>query len=126
MARPGGNPLFSKGNQLAKTNGAGRPTAYAEALDVKWHQHVWQGSQDVDALIAKIKSRKYSGRDMAALKLLQGDKYIIGKFMDKLVPDLHEVTGTLNLAIEISEVIANKRKLQNTVDGELSETQNPV
>lgn len=81
-----------KGNKFGVGNaGGGRKSAYEERKDAEWHELVWKGEQDIEALINKIKSRKYAGRDIAALKLLQGDKYLIGKFMDKLVPDLHDI-----------------------------------
>ena len=71
--------------------GGGRKSAYLERKDAEWHEMVWKNEQDIDALILKVQSKKYAGRDIAALSLLQGDKYLIGKFMDKLVPDLHDI-----------------------------------
>lgn len=104
-----GNPKGNPGNK-----GGGRKSAYQERVDAEWHEKVWKDQQDVDALIDKVRSRKYAGRDIAALKLLQGDKYLIGKFMDKLVPDLpQDVNVKGSLAIEISEVIARKNKLKD-------------
>jgi hypothetical protein len=82
-----------KGNQYAKGNkGGGRKSAYQERRDAAWHEAVFNEDQSIADLERKIRDGKYSGRDMAALRLLKGDKTIIGKFMDKLVPDLHDVT----------------------------------
>ena len=85
---------FQKGHKLSVGNkGGSRRSAYQEKRDAEWHADIWKHQQDVDALIEKVKGRKYAGRDIAALKLLQGDKYIIGKFMDKLVPNLVDVSS---------------------------------
>lgn len=85
MPRPGvGNP----GNK-----GGGRKSAFAEKLDADWHELVWKTVQDVSELESKIATKKYAGRDIAALRLLKGDKYLIGKFMDKLVPNKLDITS---------------------------------
>lgn len=101
-----------KGNDYAKGNkGGGRKSAYLERLDAEWHELVWKNAQDVDSLEAKIQSKNYAGRDMAALRLLKGDKYIIGKFMDKLVPDLHDVTSKGEKIITLPSEIIDKNGL---------------
>lgn len=83
-----------KGNQYAKGNpGGGRPSAYKERQDAEWHELVWKSVQDVSELENKIATKKYAGRDIAALRLLKGDKYLIGKFMDKLVPNKLDITS---------------------------------
>jgi len=84
-----------------KNKGGGRKSAYAERKDAEWHEKIWKYEQDVPALEKKIRKGKYAGRDMAALRLLKGDKYVIGKFMDKLVPDLHEITGEVTQTHEV-------------------------
>ena len=83
-----------KGNTFAVGNsGGGRKSAYEERQDAAWHEEVWKSAQDIEVLEKKIESKVYAGRDIAALNLLKGDKYLIGKFMDKLVPDLHDHTS---------------------------------
>lgn len=80
-----------KGNSNAKGHDgskAGRLSLRDEFADLQWHDYVWHTEQDIDVLEKKVMSRKYAGRDMAALRLLKGDKTIIAKFMDKLVPNV--------------------------------------
>ena len=106
-----------KGNTYAKGNkGGGRPSAYLERLDAEWHELIWKQMQDVEGLEKKIQTKKYAGRDMAALRLLKGDKYIIGKFMDKLVPDLHEVSGPGGSPLFLPSDILVKHNLHDPVD----------
>lgn len=105
--RPNGNP----GNK-----GGGRKSAYQEIQDAEWHEKVWNDSQDVDALERLILSKNYSGRDMAALRLLKGDKYLIGKFMDKLVPDLHELSGPGGQPLFLPAEVFNKHNLNGTIE----------
>ena len=111
----------AKGNQNAlggsggKKGRSGRRSAYAEHRDALWHEKIWKDAQDVDALEQKITGKKYAGRDMAALKLLQGDKYVIGKFMDKLVPDLHEHSGPGGTPLFLPTEILGKNKLNDRI-----------
>lgn len=83
-----------KGSKNALGNkGGGRKSMYEERQDALWHEDIWKHEQDIDALIDKVRSRKYAGRDIAALKLLQGNERLIAKFMDKLVPTKLDVTS---------------------------------
>ena len=85
-----------KGNKNAvghDATGSGRKSAYAERQDAEWMEFVWKQNQDVQELERKVGTKKYAGRDAAALRLLKGDKFIIGKFMDKMLPDLHDHRG---------------------------------
>lgn len=108
MSRPGvGNP----GNKGGQPGRSGRKGAYQELQSALWHQKVFEQAQDVEALERKILTKRYSGQDMAALRLLKGDKYIVGKFMDKLVPDLHEVTGKDGAPLFLPSEIINKNEL---------------
>ena len=103
MGRPGvGNP----GNKGGKPGASGRSSAYKEHQDAEWHADVWKNKQDMAALEARIASGEYSGRDMALLMLLKGNDKIVSKFMDKLVPDLHDVKSggeTIQQAIILIE-----------------------
>lgn len=84
MPRPGvGNP---------NNKGGGRKSAYEERQDAIWHEDLWKNVQDIDGLIAKVKSRKYAARDIASLKILQGNERLLGRLMDKLVPSKIDIT----------------------------------
>jgi hypothetical protein len=101
-----------KGNQYAKGNPGGRrPSAYEEHRDAAWHGDVWKNQQDKAALEARIASGKYSGRDMALKLLLEGNRHVVTKFMDKLVPDLHEVTGAGGSPLFLPTEIIQKNEL---------------
>ena len=91
MPRPGvGNP----GNK-----GGARKSAYVEHQDAQWHADVWKNQQQKEVLDQRIATGVFSGRDMALKKLLVGDRTIVAKFMDKLVPDLHQFKGEVNIAL---------------------------
>ncbi len=70
--------------------GGGRHSAYQEFKDAEWHLSVWGEDQDIEALQAKIQSGKYCAKDIAALKILQGDRHLLSKLMDKILPDLRK------------------------------------
>lgn len=90
MGAPKGN-TFAKGNK-----GGSRKSAYDEVQDAEWHHFAWQKDTNLKQLRKKIKSGVYSGRDMAALMLLEGNKYIVAKFLDKLVPSKEDPGGDIN------------------------------
>jgi hypothetical protein len=48
---------------------------------------------DVNVLVDKISKGKYSERDMARLKKLKGDSRLIAAVMNKIFPDLHDITS---------------------------------
>jgi hypothetical protein len=88
-----GAPIGNKNALGNSGNTIGRKSAYEEHQDAAFVSDVWQKSQDVEALEEQIKSKHYSGRDITALRLLKGSERLMAKFMDKLVPDLHEHGG---------------------------------
>ena len=99
MSRPGvGNP----GNK-----GGGRKSAYQEKQAAAWHDSVWSGKVDLDELERRIQSRIYSGQDIAALRLLKGDKTIVAKFMDKLMPDAPKSIDLTSLGEKLAAPIIN-------------------
>jgi len=104
---------FQKGHKLSVGNkGGNRGSLKAEFQDMQWHQKVWEDGQNISALEEKIKSGKYAGRDMAALRLLKGDKTIIAKFMDKLVPTLVDVTSKGEKIVQQEEVMESLSALK--------------
>lgn len=104
MSRPGvGNP----GNKGGKAGASGRKSAYDEFKEAAWHADVWNKDQEVQKLIEKIRSGKYSVRDVVLFRaLVDGVKGksegILGKFMDKLLADLHEISGKDGSPISIA------------------------
>lgn len=68
--------------------GGSRKSLFDERKDAEWMEFVWKNEHDVEKLEKKVGSKRYSGRDVVALKLLQGNDRLMAKFMDKLVPDL--------------------------------------
>ena len=82
-----------KGNTYAKGNkGGGRASAYQELQEAVWHADAWKIDSDVPALQAKLKTGKYSVRDVFLAKALQGNERILGIFANKLLPDLVDHT----------------------------------
>ena len=79
-----GNP-GNRGNKHA----TGRPSVYKSKL----HAEKWWLVQDVAELQAKIDSKLYSPWDMYRLKALKADPIILKNWADKVLADLHELTG---------------------------------
>lgn len=101
------------GNSGGKKGRSGRKSLRGELEDFNWHYIIWNGVQDVSALERKIETGRYSGRDAAALMLLKGNTAVIGKFMDKLMPDIRkQPNNTYNGFIseeEVEKALANLR-----------------
>lgn len=81
--------------------GGARKSAYAERQDAIWHEEKWKLETDVPVLQAKLRTGKYSVRDVFLAKALQGNEKILGIFANKLLADRHDVT-TLGEAIPAS------------------------
>lgn len=83
-----------KNNKGVKGNkGGGRASAYQELQEAVWHADAWKIDSDVPALQAKLKTGKYSVRDVFLAKALQGNERILGIFANKLLPDLVDHTS---------------------------------
>lgn len=82
MPNPKGNP----GNK-----GGRRPSAYEELQNAIWHHDKWEVDSDVPALQEKLKTGKYSVRDVFLAKALQGNERVLSIFANKLLPDLVDV-----------------------------------
>lgn len=103
---------FEKGHKLSVGNkGGGRKSAWEEKQDANFVADVWEHAQDVEALEEKIRSKKYSGREITALRLLKGSERLMAKFMDKLVPDLHDVTSKGNSIMFLPSELMQKNDL---------------
>lgn len=84
---------FEKGHKKSVGNkGGGRASAYEEVQNAIWHAEKWEIDSDVPMLQAKLKSGKYSVRDVFLAKALQGNERILGIFANKLLPDLVDHT----------------------------------
>lgn len=76
-----------KGSKNALGNkGGGRKSAYQELQDALDLEDAFVNEQDVAALVAKIKSGKFSIFDRMKLLALSGKETTINKLIDKLVP----------------------------------------
>lgn len=87
---------FNKGT--AGNKGGRRPTEKEEI----WHSEKWEIDSDVPELQAKLKTGKYSVRDVFLAKALQGNERILGIFANKLLADLVDVRGKGGGAIVLS------------------------
>ena len=84
---------FEKGHKKSVGNkGGGRASAFEEVQNAIWHADKWEVDSDVPSLQAKLKSGKYSVRDVFLAKALQGNERILGIFANKLLPDLIDHT----------------------------------
>jgi len=113
---------FQPGHKINEgkiNNPDGRKSMYEERQDANFIADVWEFDQDIEALERKVIGKKYSGREITALKLLKGDARLMAKFMDKLVPDLVDVRskgeqiGT-NLTEEQKAVLNSLLKNEST------------
>ena len=87
-----------KGNDFAKGNpGGGRPSV----KETEWHIKLFKGVPQVDGTIeplydleklkAKVKTGKFTGADMYALRVMTGDTMILKNLADKVLADLHDL-----------------------------------
>lgn len=92
-----GNPKGNPGNK-----GGGRKSAYQEFLDAQWHNEKWVKKTDLEKLSARIKSGKYSVRDVYLYKAMTGKSdRILASFGDKILPDISMMIGASGGAVEI-------------------------
>ena len=106
---------FAKGNKAAAGHdgsNTGRKSAYSEFQDAKFMDEVWRNAQDVEKLEEQVRSKHYSVRDITVLRVLKGSERLMTKFMDKLVPDLHDVT-TGGKPLFLPSELMNKHQLTN-------------
>jgi hypothetical protein len=83
-----------KGSKNALGNkGGGRASAFEELQNAVWHHDKWEVDSDVPALQAKLKTGKYSVRDVFLAKALQGNERVLSIFANKLLPDLVDMTS---------------------------------
>ena len=90
-------------NFHGKEGRSGRKTLAEELKMGNWLVEIVQSETDVGELEAKISSKKYSGKDVIKLKILKGNDRILNTTMNKLVPDLHEVTNKGSIDVNLSE-----------------------
>lgn len=84
---------FEKGHKKSVGNkGGGRASAFEELKNAVWHVDKWEVDSDVPALQAKLKTGKYSVRDVFLAKALQGNERVLSIFANKLLPDLIDHT----------------------------------
>lgn len=85
---------FEKGHKKSVGNkGGGRASAYEELQEAVWHSDKWEIDSDVPSLQAKLKTGKYSVRDVFLAKALQGNEKILAIFANKLLADLVDIRG---------------------------------
>lgn len=106
-----------KGNKYAKGNkGGGRASAYQELQEAVWHADAWKIDSDVPALQAKLKTGKYSVRDVFLAKALQGNERILGIFANKLLADLVDVRGKDGAELKAGNVLTVNYLVPNDPD----------
>lgn len=112
---------FENGNSASagvSEGKTGRKSAYEEFQSAKFISDVWDNAQDIESLENKVKSKRYSGREITALRLLKGSERLMSKFMDKLVPDLHEHSGPGRTPLFLPSEILTKHDIKaDSVDG---------
>ena len=79
----------------------GRKSLREEMEDYEWHKQLWAEDQDMDALIEKIRSRTFAVKDVAKLKMMKGDARLLTKIVDKLIPNVHEISGRDGKPLEV-------------------------
>ena len=108
------------GNPNAKgtigNKGGYRKSAYEEHKDAEWTGQLWRGEHDVEVLEKKVLSKKYSGKDIATLKILKGNERLIAKVMDKLIPDLHDHTSGGERIFCLPSELIQKNDINSDVD----------
>lgn len=71
----------------------GRKPLQAELQQKAWHLEQWEIDTILKKLQAKIDAGVYSVRDMFLYMALKGDKVLLAKFVDKVLPNLMGGTG---------------------------------
>lgn len=108
---------FQKGNKLRAgkvSNPHGRKSIAVEFAAAKWLSECFSKATDVNELEALLAKKKYSAADVAKLKMLKGNDRLLNTSLNKLVPDLHDVTsGGKSLSfISAPEIDERLKKLQ--------------
>lgn len=97
---------FQKGHKHSVGNkGGGRASAFEELKSAVWHSEKWELESDVPSLQAKLKTGKYSVRDVFLAKALQGNERILSIFANKLLADLVDVRGKDGAELKAGNVL---------------------
>ena len=92
-----------RNNKGTKGNKGGRPPT---KRDYVWHQGKWEVDSNVEQLQAKLKTGKYSVRDVFLAKALQGNERILGIFADKLLAALVDLRGKDGQDLPLVEAVS--------------------
>lgn len=108
-----------KQNKGVKGNkGGGRASAFEELKSAVWHSDKWELDSDVPALQAKLKTGKYSVRDVFLAKALQGNERVLTIFANKLLADLVDVRGKDGAELKAGNVLTVNYLLPDDPDAE--------
>ena len=92
MSNPKGNP----GNK-----GGGRKSAYQERADARLLEEMFFNELCKEETLAKIRSGKYSLKDMFVSKAFDGNERFLGEMFRKLFPDKVETKEDVTLKIDV-------------------------
>jgi hypothetical protein len=84
-----------------KKGRSGRKPIAVEFAAAKWLKDLFENATDINDLEEKLSKKKYSVKDVMALKMLKGNDRLLNATMNKLVPDLHEIAGSGGGAITV-------------------------
>lgn len=109
-----------QGGQLGNKGGPGRPSAYKERQDAEFAEEVWKVGKDLDDLKERLRvepGKKIAARDvfafLALTAMIPGRRdAALMKLADKMLPDLHEVTGKGGAPLFLPSEILGKRALE--------------
>jgi hypothetical protein len=91
-----GNPRGNPGNK-----GGGRKSAYQEKADAELLWRMFMGELSKDELLQKLKTGKYSLKDVFVTKAFQGNERFLSDMFRKLFPDIVEQKEEVSLKIDV-------------------------
>ena len=79
----------------------GRKSAYQELADAEFLKEMFHGELSKDEVMEKLKTGKYSLKDVFIAKAFQGNERFLSDIFHKLVPDLVQQKEEVKLKIDV-------------------------
>lgn len=100
-----GKPGINKGNHNGggRKGRSGRKSLYQERADADFLQSLFFTDQDKEEIKKKLKSGKYSIKDVWVDKLVNGNEKLLSDVVRKLFPDKSEITGKGGNPIQVED-----------------------